>query len=109
MLCSHRCARCYAFAAMDVQSRSVFRSDPIPHNYDPTSQGLRLTNTTRDIELETNPPNCIFYASIVTYIEFLEAYLASDGKFAITAYNLEFFQFQGFNQTLIQEGGGLEV
>jgi hypothetical protein len=44
-----------------------------------------------------------------THLEFLEAYLTSDGKFTITAYNMENLKIQPFEQTLIQEGGWLEV
>jgi hypothetical protein len=42
-----------------------------------------------------------------TYLEFLEADLTSNGKFTITACNMENLKIQGFEQTLIHEGGGL--
>jgi len=44
-----------------------------------------------------------------TYVEFLEADLTSDGKFNIYASNMENLKIQPFEQTLIQEGGCLEV
>jgi hypothetical protein len=44
-----------------------------------------------------------------THLEFLEAYLTSDGKFAISACNMENLKIQPFDQTSIQEGGGLEA
>jgi hypothetical protein len=44
-----------------------------------------------------------------TYLEFLEADLTSDGKFNIDASHMENLKIQPFHQTLIQEGGGLEV
>jgi hypothetical protein len=44
-----------------------------------------------------------------TYLEFREADLTSDGKFNIYASRMENLKIQGFKQTLIHEGGGLEV
>ena len=44
-----------------------------------------------------------------TYLEFREADLTSDGKFNIHASNMENLNIQGFEQTLIQEDGDLEV
>ena len=43
-----------------------------------------------------------------TYLEFLEADLTSDGKFNIYASYMENLKIQGFEQTSLQEGGGLE-
>ena len=44
-----------------------------------------------------------------THLEFLEAYLASDGKFYIPAYDMKNRKIQGFNQTSMPEGGSLEL
>ena len=44
-----------------------------------------------------------------TNLEYLEADLTSDGKLNIYASNMENLKIQGFEQTLIHEGGGLEV
>ena len=47
--------------------------------------------------------------SVRTYLEFREADLTSDGKFNIDASHMENLKIRPFEQTLIQEGGGLEV
>ena len=43
-----------------------------------------------------------------TYLEFREADLTSDGRLNIDASYMENLKIQPFEQTLIQEGGGLE-
>jgi hypothetical protein len=46
---------------------------------------------------------------IVTNLDLLEANLNSGRNLPIAASSIEFFQFQGFEKTLMQEGGDLEV
>jgi len=78
-------------ATIAVGRRSAFKIVHIGTQYDPGSKALPLTITDGDIEGKPVPGT-----AYSTHLEFLEAYLTSDGKFNIPAYTIEFFQFQGF-------------